>query len=458
MAHLRRENVISGVRGQRARITPRDPRLPALSSAFSTNGKSWNALAGQIKDDILAGAFKPDATLPTSKELQARYDVSYATLIKALRALIKQDLLVPRGGKFAVPKLAAPRSAGFILFLWVSDKPFLPTHDHDTLLIRMLERDCFRHSIALEKRIVFADSGQVILWRHGDPTPLDTRISGDCLGVVYFASWPGSTNPAVFNWLSRLRVPISIVDWLGGWALPENLRRRTDVQVQASSVESRPGFDMGRYLMSQGHHRIAYFSPYALQWPAIRLKGLVDACALGGSSYQAHGFFQDRITRETDFHPLVQKRQRLTGPVFSSLPGVPAGYAAGRTRLEGQAWIVYANSVYFDVLQPLFEKAFADKSITAWVGCNDAVALMAWSFLRGNKVRIPADISLAGFGNTLEAVQADVTSYDYDYEASVSTILNFILRIRYVKRFRGLLRPEIRGHIVERGSTAKVVR
>jgi DNA-binding LacI/PurR family transcriptional regulator len=76
---------------------------------------------------------------------------------------------------------------------------------------------------------------------------------------------------------------------------------------------------------------------------------------------------------------------------------------------------------------PLFEKALADRSITAWVAANDTVAVHALAFLQEKKVRVPDDISLIGFDDTLEAFKNGLTSYNFNIEVIARRMLNHIL-------------------------------
>ena len=161
-----------------------------------------------------------------------------------------------------------------MLFIWLSSAPYLPTHDTDSWFIRTLERECLRNEVGLEKLIITLDSdGGLLLHRHGETKSAHPSLIKECMGIVYLVNWYAAVNQAVFDWLAHAGKPVSIVDWLGGWEVPSSLTGKPHIQLLSSSVTRKPGFDAGRFLITQGHRRIAYFSPYALSWPSIRLQG-----------------------------------------------------------------------------------------------------------------------------------------------------------------------------------------
>ena len=59
-------------------------------------GALWLKLKAQIRKDILTGRFAPGEALPFIKELQYRYDVSFATIKKALESLESDDTIRSR--------------------------------------------------------------------------------------------------------------------------------------------------------------------------------------------------------------------------------------------------------------------------------------------------------------------------------------------------------------------------
>lgn len=455
IAKLKKEGVLIGVKGQR----PRVPRPPDKAGAAgrASRARSWDSVADHLKDGIVTGAFKTGAILPTRKELCGRFKTSPATLRQALRQMVEQQLVVQRGSRYVVPAAALPLGASHILFLWYSDYPVLPSHDMDLSFLRSLERECLRNSLGLEKSMISeGPGGEVVIREHGNPAPRAPRLSESCMGIVYLVNWYEGANAAVLAWLAHTGKPVSIVDWIGGWEPPPALQAKPDLQFLGTGAAKKPGFDAGRFLIGHGHRRIAFFYPHTLAWPKIRAQGMLDACQLAGAGRGLLIFAQKSVASELDFQKMFFAKYESFRPSMDSLPGIHRDFLAGVNQLMATTFLVCENATYFNFMLPLFEQALSDERITAWVGCNDEVAMMAWSFLRARGIRVPERISLIGFGNTLDAIVSGVTSYDFDFEAVAAAVLNFLLRPNLARGMRRLARPSIGGFIIERGSTAPV--
>lgn len=237
--------------------------------------------------------------------------------------------------------------------------------------------------------------------------------------------------------------------------LPDSLAATRFVQWVNCLSGRKPGFEAGRYLLQSGHRRLAFFSPYTDIWARHRLAGMADLCTQSGASGEVVPYLSENAPREREFERLTKERYRGFRQSAESPPGIPREYRAGRLMLTRTAWDVYENAVLFSVLRPFFKQALARKDITAWVGCNDTVAIMAWSFLTSRGVRIPEDIAVQGFDNTFESLERNVSSYDFNFPALANVVQNFLLRPSITRGIRKLLRPQIDGCIIERASTGK---
>jgi len=99
-------------------------------------------------------------------------------------------------------------------------------------------------------------------------------------------------------------------------------------------------------------------------------------------------------------------------------------------------------------LAPLLERALASGA-TAWIAANDVCALHALGWLQEKGVKIPGEVSLAGFDDTAEALRADLTSYRFASDSMARAMIRQILSSAggpAVMRHAGV--------VVARGSTA----
>jgi DNA-binding LacI/PurR family transcriptional regulator len=391
--------------------------------------------------------------IPQIKELQRRYGVSYRTVAKALSATLRDGLIVGRGRGYAVPTpVSASRSSIRILFLFYIEQPLMPSRESDRGLMSALEQECLRNGVHFDCAAISASPQGVVMRSHEDVRPPSSRVRHDCAGVVYLVSSPQSVDNRIFSWLAHTGKPLSIVDWHGGWDAPAYLKKEKAAQWIRSRTNRNAGLQVGHYLLGLGHKRIAFFSPYTAPLATDLAAGLVQAASLAGLPDAIVDFTRNRQFSAEEFGAKVMARYNKYVDVG---PGLPRDYTESHRRLARSSWDVHEDATLYEMLEPSFGQALTDRNITAWVGSDDTVALMAWSFLRAKKRSIPRDISLVGFDNTFDALQFDITSYDFGLGATASSALHFLLRPSWSARVRGLSRPLIDGSVIERGSTAR---
>jgi DNA-binding LacI/PurR family transcriptional regulator len=429
-----------------------------VRSAARLQRQPWDAVAERITRDIVEGVFGAGVMLPKIKELRRRYEVSPRTVCKALAHLEKQGLIERQGRGHAVPsRTSTLQSMVRILFLFYSLQPLLPSREADRTFMRALEQECLKSGVHLDCATISASSQGVVVRAHEDQRPPYSRVPDDCAGIIYLVNWAESVDDRIFSWLAHSDVPLSIVDWLGGWEPPASISQRKHVQWIRSRITRNAGFNVGRYLAGLNHKRVAFFSPYTDPRAEELIAGLAQAADAAGPPHSVISFLQKKRMIGEEFKHLVDVRfDKIKTIVDVIRAGIPPAYYTGAGRLGRSTWDLFEDATLFALLEPSFARALADKEISAWVGSDDAVALMAWSYLLSHKRKIPGNISLVGFDNTFDALENDITSYDFSLPATASTALHFLLRPSWSTRIRGLSRPHIEGTIIERGSTALV--
>ena len=96
----------------------------------------------------------------------------------------------------------------------------------------------------------------------------------------------------------------------------------------------------------------------------------------------------------------------------------------------------------------LLEHILRTRNATAWVVYNDEVGVTALEFLRRKGVRLPEQLSLVGFDNTLEGYRLGLSSYDFNAPAIVNALLEHILAPK--RAGPRALGAKIRGMVLER--------
>jgi len=103
-----------------------------------------------------------------------------------------------------------------------------------------------------------------------------------------------------------------------------------------------------------------------------------------------------------------------------------------------------------------FDKALAHKDITAWIIGSDRDAVPAFNYLHQRKVRIPQDLSIISFDDSVDSFARGITSYNFNVEAVMHAIVDFLLHPPLMPRKKRASWADIEGFIVERSTVGKV--
>jgi DNA-binding LacI/PurR family transcriptional regulator len=245
-----------------------------------------------------------------------------------------------------------------------------------------------------------------------------------------------------------------VLDLIGGWRPAGGIAQRAPVQL-FSIANSRIAPQMiARFLIGKGHKRIAYISPlHEAYWSQVRLSELVKTYSASGANDAVTAFtinreYLDFADEMPDLHHAatrVQLAGKWRKPIDMSVwPFINESMLIAVRKL-------YPLGIICNHLIPLFEKALTTSDITAWVCCNDYIALLAMDFLKERGVDIPGQISVVGFDNCFEGMNAGLTTCDFNIAAHVGAMIRHIVENR--PRRRSAFGNEIEGMIVDRHTT-----
>jgi hypothetical protein len=385
-------------------------------------------LKTQLYQDLVGGSFGYNNPLPSLKELGNRYAVANKALIKALRALHASGILVPHKKSYLLAHIAPKaKQDTIVLFARASTRDqlarFVP---RITEYFYALERVCLAHNIQLQVVRCYPSNSKYVFDEYAHDSFTDAVDIGRVLGFVV---WQISIDPAFTLWLT---------DWVTRFARPvayyfdihENnflLPRSKTALVRCFGVESsfESGRRMGQFLFAKGHRRIAcsYNKPGIL-WQSERLEGLRNAFAEGGAASgviprQGEDFdeYAFEINPETSgVFPVLQREQAVRYRPDSVVKVCNTlGEYAVRERLH-QA-----------LISPMKETV-GDRSITAWVGINDGIALECAAFLKNSGIDVPGAVSVIGFDNGFEAASMQMSSYDFNGAGAMCVMVDYLLR------------------------------
>ena len=410
-----------------------------------------NRLTARIRKDILQGRYQPGVPLPHLKQLEAQYRTSTRSLQRVLTGLCAEGVLEAGGRGFAVPRFPSGIDGTAIGFLAYEEylehyNLGIPQgHDYirDTQLyasqagVRLIVEPYHRSN----ESILCVDSSSLLFSKDQSP---------NILGYIYVLSEDQGLDPLLRKLAGQNR-PLVILEQGGYWQFPAWIRR-CPVMVIPVGITTACGEDVGRFLLSLGHTRIAYFSPYHSGiWSVSRLKGLSAAFEQAGlpGAVLPCVINYDTWFGDKNFQgdPSSVPRLKLEWPAKYESPALRREatimQAMFHAKLDSQ--IVARNA-----LQDLFEQTLKDKHITAWVGANDQIAVFILEFLRKCGVKVPQDISVASFDDSFHAHAYQLTSYNFNIPAIVSAALQHILRSQTSPQARRAKIVHIDGVVVKR--------
>jgi DNA-binding LacI/PurR family transcriptional regulator len=236
------------------------------------------------------------------------------------------------------------------------------------------------------------------------------------------------------------------------------------IKIFTMADSRRVGIEVGRFLVAQGHKRVAYISPVHEQtWSVGRLEGIRAAYQSAGMPEAVEAFTGESAPLVRGGPMLVRTRavSDAVSSVFAAdLEGVPGSdriLERAASALQAEASAVLEREATRHNTTPLARLAAAKPHITAWVGANDTVALECLEFVKRQSGNDGNGTAVVGFDDTLEAFLARMTSYNFGYSAAVRAMLGHVLHppVRPPRSQRIGPAVEISGYITGRASTHK---
>ena len=468
LKEFRQKGIISGgTRGKRLRLISAKPFNDSKEPAHQPPGVlrqneisfpkyAWQRLQERIDRDVLQGVFFPGKPLPTFKELQYRYNTSYRTLRKSLHALREQGILEPYKCGYRVTDHVSRSSENVVVVLRLG--PYDNFGIFGRKVLECIEQESYNRRLVLKNFLYNSDNDRLCFFdpnnRTYDAIPDTDKVSAYILlDISLHREWH-----EVIRYLNSLKKPVAVFDLTGKRnvaALPGKYR---NFFVFPATADSYAGRQVGRYLLGLGHRKIAFISLHPeREWARDRYRALKTTYREAGIPEGVVEFAKTSMSIQDE---LLSKRKEIAWKFLESFEetvgntDIPASQLID-SNLLGALNKSHMNSVAFKLLMPLFETALSDPAISAWVCANDVSAVFALEFLRHKNIRVPGRISVMGFDNSMESVNNNLTSFDFDIRGSVNAILYSVLYPYSSKRHFRFKAIEQRGMIIERGTTKK---
>ena len=389
------------------------------------------------------GRIRPGQKLPTSGELCASLSVTAPTLRKAMARLVAAGLLEPlaRGWRAAPPSRGPTGMVVALLRICAPDGSFPGESDREGFFRHALELEGARRGIRIEAWGL-AEGDR--LFRSG--RLWEDRIPAEIHGAVV-SLWHVTDPAEIFARIRSWNLPLAIWDERSQGGVRPSFHRCRWFQ---SAHAAASGALVARHLLDLGHSGIAYLSPFhGASWSRRRLEGLSKTCT--ASTLPVKLSVHTRDDRWDPFQytpPAEEVRSLFTG---LALPGGEANPARFEEIVEkGQALLREREILRH--LEDLFVSVLEDRTLTAWVGANDDIALLAAHWLTQRGVRIGRDISLVGFDNSTRAQASGLTTVSFLEEDLAAGMVAFLLD---PERWRTNGAVVLEGSLVARTSTSR---
>lgn len=425
----------------------------------------WQKILSQFKQDILTGRFHPGQLLPSCKELQGIYNVSYPTLRKALDELASKGIIKACQRGYIVPALAKSEATARIVAIgcgWEDGTLWIDYQDKN--YFRILESGCIQSKIALDIVVYCRRNGKLCFVDTVTRKPYDLS-NENILSFVAVVANLEIPPEEVLQKLASPKRPVAVLDVVGGWEASPQISNNARFQFFTVTTSAHPPRRVAQYLLSLGHTNIAFISPFhKALWSIQRNNRIREIFGDAGHGNNVHSFVLDQYAFQWDFlqedHEKPEDIQALAAAYDKWQKYADSeffrkfGHISYNISKYLTEWNCATGEIYYRMI-PLFRQALRTKAITAWVTANDYTATLALDFLKENKVRVPEDLSIISFDNTLDAMEHQITSYDFNLNGIVSIMLRYAVRPSSVSSSRQKAVIEAEGTIIERRSMAR---
>lgn len=463
-AHVATETMRRAVRQLRARGT-----LPVCKKATATTpGAKWKRLADYLLNRILRGYYAPGSALPTLSELSMAHGVSQRTMRKALDLLLQEQVLEGHGSKRYVANNASTKWGSVLLIARGARARGSAVMARHQQAMRALDRECARRGLALS----FAPHSSALtdpMLGHVVREEFDTLLNRDShIGSIILASvLSDSSISRLAHSLVHRNKPVAILDDTGEERLRSPLETNPLTRLFALNMGARAGAAVARHLIAQGHRGVVFFSlTLRLPWSRSRLDGLRKEYARAGMPDAVHAMLLDSAAgpaaepAQTADREILEYMRSIDSRIWKNLRSIGgAAFRIENDRALSSFKQQFSGTIRHKqrllAIEQLVLSALRHRIATAWVAENDALALLCMECLEripGNRTeKRPA---LAAFDNTIEAIQNELTSYDFDYPGAVSAMMGHLLNWQVPAYQRASSRPTtIPGFLCVRAST-----
>ncbi len=434
--------------------------------------EKWQRLRIRLEQDIYSGRYPKGAEMPSLRDLAPRYGTSPPTLRKAMIALERAGVIELHGRAYRVPRpTVVPGQAGLLFTAYVApeDADLWFRRARYMELLAALHRSCAEANLRLLVSCYHPRHG--FRWR-SDRAGAATELKHITLrGHLAWAPTLSERDLGRFCAdLSRLHnrpkpvkvgsreIPLAIFDGARGTPMAIPRSRHYAATRLFSIARKRSGEQVARFLLANGHRRIAFLSACHLEpWSKDRLLGLRTACEAAGFPEAVRAFTisaRDDLADKPELPTVMQAAEADLGESLSRLEK--------EMDKDAQGWLTMPLKTSADLFRGASRTGYALREpverMRAWgptalVAANDVMALTAVHQLRKAGARIPEEMAVVGFDDDKYAADNNLTSYNFNMTHIAESMLRYVLAPEKAAAAGRDGSVECPGILIERSST-----
>jgi len=298
----------------------------------------------------------------------------------------------------------------------------------------VLEYECNVRNLGIDYALVVPETGDLenprAIYRRMNEPAYPAHLAGILIWQTGIDKPDWSMLVSRFQSLGK---SMALFEEAGEHPLPRALWAKPGVRLYEAGFSALSGKEMGRFLLRMGHRRIAYLSPvHGSRWSQNRLQGIREAYREAGLPDGVRALVHEPYVLPSD---TLSYQMGLLDEIGGRLAHRSDPEHTLSSRLVSEtlrslsihAPLVLQRKAYEEHVVPLMEAAYADRSLTAWVGAEDDTAIPCLRFLQEHGMAVPEDVSVVGFDDSLESFMHRLTSYNYDGPAYVRMMLSHVL-------------------------------
>ncbi len=420
---------------------------------------AYERVMERIHEDIARGVFPAGAPLPSYKELQGRYGVSYATVKKALGILAPRTGLERFKRGYRVPLRRSRPGSTILFFVPVKESNWVLYSPRVNEVLRSTERCALQHRISLS----FVPCGRAN--NAGQLRELLLRHENTSATIIGAMVW-GNRLPCLRDLLVLLESrgrPVAVLDDANDLPPEVPSLRTRHVRLFELGADLEAAETIARFLLRGGHRHIAALTlsnRYA--WSRARYDVLRRVFRGMGGDYTVDCFAIDSIVRgrgsgirqfEEYYQTvvLVRELERLVQD-FDTRSMLGAQLSRTVIRAYESLRALSTRGAYSRSLEAAFEHILTRPRITACVVFSDVVAQVLVEYIRRRNTadRATRPFSVVSFDNDLQSAVARITSYEYNVDGVIRAMFDYLIRPGLPRGPKPMERIRIAGFLLER--------